>query len=44
MNGLNITCYADRDECRYYQDGNCGLYHRPCEEIHVNVLREDGEE
>lgn len=44
MNGCRITCYADADECQCLLDGWCHLYDRPCEEIHVNVLREDGEE
>lgn len=44
MNGCRITCYADADECKYLANGWCGLYDRMCGEIHVNTLREDGEE
>lgn len=44
MNGCKITCYADSDECQYLVNGRCGLYDRDCEEIHVNMIREDGEE
>lgn len=44
MNDLTIKCYADRDECGYCREGYCAVYDRPCEEIHVNLIREDGEE
>lgn len=44
MSGLKITCYGDRDECRHYADGFCTLYDRPCSEIHIDMIREDGEE
>lgn len=44
MSGCKITCYADSDECRHMLDGWCHLYDRPCVDIHVNVLKEDGEE
>lgn len=41
---LRITCYGDRDECAHFLDGNCGLYDRRCEGVHIDLLREDGEE
>ncbi len=41
---LRITCYGDREECAHFCDGNCGLYDRPCAEIHVDMIKEDGEE
>lgn len=44
MNGCKITCYVDSDKCQYLVNGRCGLYDRPCEDIHVNMVREDGEE
>ena len=44
MGSLKITCYADADECQHLLDGWCYLYDRACEEIHVNMIREDGEE
>lgn len=44
MGGLRITCYGDMDECRHYAGGFCMLYDRPCSEIHIDMIREDGEE
>lgn len=44
MEGLTIKCYGDRDECVHCLDGWCGLYDRMCEEIHIDMIREDGEE
>lgn len=41
---LRITCYGDRDECAYFFDGSCALYDRPCAEIHIDMLKGDGEE
>lgn len=50
MGKLKITCYADADECSYCL-GNaenprawCAMYDRPCEDIHIDLLKEDGEE
>ena len=42
--GLTIKCYGDRDECRYYENGWCGMYDRPCDQIHIDMIKEDGEE
>lgn len=42
--GLTIKCYGDRDECRYYLDGWCCNYDRPCADVHVDMFKEDGEE
>lgn len=44
MSGCKITCYADIDECGYCENGVCKLYDRPCEELHIDMTREDGEE
>ena len=44
MGGVTITCYGDRDECIHYQNGWCGLYDRRCDEIHIDMIKEDGEE
>lgn len=41
---LRIRCYGDRDECEHFCDGNCGLYDRPCADIHVDLIKGDGEE
>lgn len=41
---LKIKCYGDRDECDYFCDGNCGLYDRPCAEVHADLIKGDGEE
>lgn len=43
--GVKIRCYSDRDECRECSpDGWCGMYDRMCEEIHIDLTKEDGEE
>ena len=44
MDGLSIVCYSDKDECKYYSDGWCSLYDRYCGQIHIDMIREDGEE
>lgn len=44
MNGCKITCYADTAECGYCREGYCTAYDRACEEIHIDLVREDGEE
>ena len=44
MEGCKITCYADRDECRHYEDGWCSMYDRYCGQIHIDMIKEDGEE
>lgn len=44
MNGLSIVCYGDKDECKHYADGWCSLYDRYCGQIHIDMIREDGEE
>lgn len=44
MDGLSIVCYSDRDECGYYRDGWCAMFDCPCEDIHIDMIREDGEE
>ena len=41
---LRIRCYGDKDECEYFYDGGCGLYDRPCAEIHADLIKGDGEE
>jgi hypothetical protein len=41
---LGITCYGDRDECAHLRDGFCTLYDRLCGQIHVDEIKEDGEE
>ncbi len=43
MNGLTIKCYGDRDECQHYVDGWCNNFDRPCEEVHIDMFKEDGE-
>jgi hypothetical protein len=43
-NGVRITCYSDRDECIHLRDGFCTLYDRLCGQIHVDEIKEDGEE
>ena len=43
--GMTIKCYADADECAERDPtGWCGRFDRMCEEVHVDVLKEDGEE
>lgn len=44
MNGCRIKCYADPDECGYCKDGWCAMFDRPCEDVHINLWKEDGEE
>lgn len=41
---LKVKCYGDRDECGYCRDGWCSLYDRLCGQIHIDMVREDGEE
>lgn len=42
--GLTIKCYGDMDECQHYVNGWCSNFDRPCAEVHVNMVMEDGEE
>lgn len=50
MNAVKITCYLDRDECQYCLGNSdnpgawCAMYDRPCDDVHVDLLKEDGEE
>lgn len=45
MGGLKIVCYADPSECRECDPtGWCSRFDRMCEEVHVDMIREDGEE
>ena len=47
---LKITCYADPYECKHCMGNSdqpaawCTMYDRPCTEIHIDMIREDGEE
>lgn len=44
MSGLKIKCYYDCGECAHREGGMCRLYDRPCEEVHIDLYKEDGEE
>lgn len=44
MNGCKITCYAYPDECGYCSDGWCGMYDRPCEDVHIDQHMPDCED
>lgn len=44
MSGLTIKCYGDRDECQCYKNGWCERFDRRCEDVHIDLCVEDGEE
>lgn len=45
MDGCKITCYYDCDECSQRDPtGWCGKYDRFCGQIHIDIIKEDGEE
>lgn len=45
MNGLKIRCYMDRDECKDCDPtGWCSRFDRMCDEVHIDMIKEDGDE
>lgn len=45
MGGLTIKCYGDRCECRECDPtGWCSRFDRMCEEVHIDMFKEDGGE
>ena len=44
MGEFKIKCYGDPCECGYFRDGWCSMFDRPCEDVHIDAFKEDGEE
>lgn len=44
MDGLKIICYYDCGECAYREGDVCAKYDCFCEDVHVNMWKEDGKE